>query len=316
LSELKYQIGSGKISGKERIILRVQENHIDFLTLLCNGHLRESVSLQENIPVSLMHMLQHWSYWKEKLPYIVAYWGDSPANEKGQSQLKADEIHWLPPLTYPNKLICLGANYSDHNAEMANTKPPKFPYCFLKPPTTTLVGSGEIVKLPAYAKMIDWEVELAVVIGQKVHQVRGEEAMASIAGYSILNDISSRDFVTEEYRSFFGLDWIMLKGFDGSAPMGPLITPAEFVPDPQALAISLAVNGRVKQHSNTASMIFSVQSIIEHLATVLTLEPGDVIATGTPSGVGYGRKPQEFLRSGDRMLAEIEGLGELVTEMQ
>ena len=217
---------------------------------------------------------------------------------------------------YPNKLICLGANYNDHNTEMDNTKPLKFPYCFLKPPTTTLVGSGEIVHLPEYAKMIDWEVELAVVIGQKVRHVRGEAAMASIAGYSILNDISARDWVPKEEHSYFGLDWVMSKDFDGAAPMGPFITPAEFVQAPQALTLTLAVNGQVKQHSNTASMVFSIQEIIEHLTTIMTLEPGDVIATGTPSGVGYGRKPPEFLRPGDRMVAEIEGLGRLETEMK
>ena len=140
--------------------------------------------------------------------------------------------------------------------------------------------------------------------------------MASIAGYSILNDISARDWVPTEERSYFGLDWVMLKGFDGAAPMGPFITPAEFVQAPQALTLTLAVNGQVKQHSNTASMVFSIQEIIEHLTTIMTLEPGDIIATGTPSGVGYGRKPPEFLRPGDRLVAEIEGLGRLETEMK
>ena len=217
---------------------------------------------------------------------------------------------------YPNKLICLAANYNDHNTEMDNTQPPKFPYCFLKPPTTTLVGSGETVLFPEYAKLIDWEVELAVVIGQRVRRVRGEEAMASIAGYSIVNDISARDWVPKEEHSYFGLDWVMSKGFDGAAPMGPFITPAEFVQTPQALTLTLTVNGQVKQHSNTASMVFSIQEIIEHLTTIMTLEPGDIIATGTPSGVGYGRKPPEFLRPGDRMVAEIEGLGRLETEMK
>jgi len=159
-------------------------------------------------------------------------------------------------------------------------------------------------------------VELAVVIGQRVRHVRGEAAMASIAGYSIVNDISARDWVPKEERSYFGLDWVMLKGFDGAAPMGPFITPAEFVQAPQALTLTLAVNGQVKQHANTASMVFSIQEIIEHLTTIMTLEPGDIIATGTPSGVGYGRKPPEFLRPGDRMVAEIEGLGRLETVMK
>jgi len=313
---MKYQIGSGLVSGKERIILHVQEKYVDLLAVLSDARLTEALSLYEAKPASLMQMMQHWPYWRAKLSAIVGYWFDSSDEVRQKSQLKADEIHWLPPLMYPNKLICLGANYRDHNAEMDNTQAPKFPYCFLKPPTTTLVGSGETVFLPEYAKMIDWEVELAVVIGQKVRNVRGEAAMASIAGYSILNDISARDWVSQEERSNLGLDWVMLKAFDGAAPMGPFITPAEFVQTPQAFSLTLTVNGQVKQHSNTASMIFSIQEIIEHLTTIMTLEPGDVIATGTPSGVGYGRKPPEFLRSGDRMVAEIEGLGRLETVMK
>ena len=170
---MKYQIGSGQVSGKESIILHVQEKYIDVLTVLSDVRLREALSLHEAKPASLMQMMQHWPYWRTKLSSLVEYWLDYPEQIRQQSLLKAEEIHWLPPLMYPNKLICLGANYSDHNAEMDNTKPPKFPYCFLKPPTTTLVGSGEIVLLPEYAKMIDWEVELAVVIGQRVRRVRG-----------------------------------------------------------------------------------------------------------------------------------------------
>src|SRR5258708_33052822 len=131
--------------------------------------------------------------------------------------------------------------------------------------------------------MIDWEVELAVVIGQRVRHVCGEAAMASIAGYSIVNDISARDWVPKEEHSYFGLDWVMLKGFDGSAPMGPFITPAEFVQAPQALTLMLTVNGQVKQHANTASMEFSIQEIIEHLTTSITTAPRDIIAKDTPS---------------------------------
>ncbi len=199
---------------------------------------------------------------------------------------------------------------------MGNTTRSKFPYSFLKPPKTTLIGSGEPFTLPEYARMIDWEVELAVVIGKRAHLVMGAEAMSCIAGYSVFNDISVRDWVAPEELSFMGLDWVMLKGFDKSAPMGPFITPAEFVEDPQRLTLTLAVNGQEKQHANTAKMVFSVQEIVEHLAMVMTLEPGDVIATGTPSGVGYGRKPREFLRSGDVMVAEIEGLGRLETRVE
>ena len=314
---LKYQIGSGTVSSSERIIIFSQEVYIDVSTLLSNANVKQALSLENTeFPNSLLQMMQQWSYWKEKLPQIIEYWFAHSEKDNLQGQLNAAEIRWLPPLMYPNKLICLGANYSDHNAEMGNMTRSKYPFTFLKPPTTTLVGSGETVALPEYARMIDWEVELAVIIGKKAHQVRGEEAMACIAGYSVFNDISARDWVPAEEQSFMGFDWVMLKGFDQSAPMGPYITPSEFVPDPQALALTLTLNDQVKQKANTANMVFSVQEIVEHLARVMTLEPGDVIATGTPSGVGFGRKPQEFLKSGDLMIAEIEGLGRLETPVK
>ena len=313
---MKYQLGSALVSGQERIILHVRGKYIDLCTVLDDARLLEALSLPREKPASLMQMMQHWTYWRAILSILIESWFDASEQTRQQSQLEAEDIRWLPPLMYPNKLICLGANYNDHNAEMDNVQPPKFPYCFLKPPTTTLVGSGETVLLPEYAKMIDWEVELAVVIGQRVRHVRGEAAMASIAGYSILNDISARDWVPKEEHSYFGIDWVMAKDFDGSAPMGPFITPAEFVSNPQALTLTLTVNGQVKQHANTASMVFSIQEIIEHLTTIMTLEPGDVIATGTPSGVGYGRKPPEFLRPGDYVVAEIEELGRLETMMK
>ena len=313
---MKYQIGSGLVSGQERIILCVQGQYLDALSLLGDPHCIETLALPPEKPASLLQMVQRWPSWRAALPTLVEYWLSSPEQTRRQSLLQADDIHWLPPLMYPNKLICLGANYNDHNTEMENTQPPKFPYCFLKPPSTTLVGSGATVFLPEYAKMIDWEVELAVVIGQRVRHVRGEAALASIAGYSIVNDLSARDWVPKTEHSYFGLDWVMSKDFDGAAPMGPFITPAEFVQNPQALTLILTVNGQIKQHANTANMVFSIQAIIEHLTTIMTLEPGDVIATGTPSGVGYGRKPPEFLRPGDHIVAEIEELGRLETTIK
>lgn len=313
---MKYQIGSGLVSGQERVILSALGQYIDVFALLSDAHFTEALALSQEKPASLLQMIQRWPFWRAKLPLLIEGWSGSPDQIRQRSLLNAEEISWLPPLTYPNKLICLGANYNDHNAEMDNVEPPRFPYCFLKPPTTTLLGSGASVSLPEYAKKIDWEVELAVIIGQSVRHVRGEAALASIAGYSIINDLSARDWVPKEEHSYFGLDWVMSKNFDGSAPMGPWMTPAEFVEDPQALTLTLAVNGQVKQHANTANMVFSIQQIIEHLTRIMTLEPGDVIATGTPSGVGYGRKPPEFLRSGDHMVAEIEGLGRLETRAE
>ena len=159
--------------------------------------------------------------------------------------------------------------------------------------------------------MVDWDAELAVVIGRRVRGVRGAAAVAAVAGYSVLNDVSARDWIAD--RPSLGIDWIMQKAFDGFAPMGPFITPAAFVPDPQALAMQLTVNGQVMQDSSTSRMVFGVREIVEHLAGIMTLEPGDIIATGTPAGVGHGRKPQLFLKPGDDVAVTIEGLGRLET---
>jgi 2-keto-4-pentenoate hydratase/2-oxohepta-3-ene-1,7-dioic acid hydratase in catechol pathway len=213
----------------------------------------------------------------------------------------------------PRKLICIGVNYGDHNREMLGTVAVPVPYSFLKPPTTALVGSGRTILLPEHAQKIDYEAELAVVIGRRAYCVEPEEALDCVFGYSILNDISARDWI--ESGTPLGPDWTMAKGFNESAPMGPWITPAQFVDDPQSLDISLTVNGQVKQDSNTAEMIFTVAQVIEHLASVMALEPGDVIATGTPSGVGFGRQPPEFLKPGDEIRVEVEGLGVLETRI-
>jgi 2-keto-4-pentenoate hydratase/2-oxohepta-3-ene-1,7-dioic acid hydratase in catechol pathway len=144
---------------------------------------------------------------------------------------------------------------------------------------------------------------------------RGAEAIAGIAGYTMLNDVSNRDGM-DDWQPIVGMDWLLHKGYDGFGPAGPLITPARFVADPQQLAIELTVNGVVKQSSNTSKMIFGILAIVEHLTSVLTLEPGDMIATGSPAGVGYGRSPRERLRPGDEVVVSIEGLGPpLVTQV-
>ncbi len=307
----KYQLGTALVSGKQSIILASQEKFFDLQSLVQNAktHTLQSLDLRE-LPASLLGLIEEWSYWNEKLPQVVnAVFANGVQEVSGA--LRQDELQWLAPLLYPRKLICIGTNYQDHIAEMGITQRPKYPYSFMKPATTTLIGAGTPVHLPEQAKQVDWEAELAVVIGQKARHVRGEDAMACVAGYSLLNDVSARDWLAESPP--VGVDWVMQKAFDGFAPMGPLITPAAFVADPQQLSITLTVNGQVKQNSNTANMVFSVREIIEHLTAIMTLEPGDVIATGTPAGVGHGKRPPEYLRSGDTMVVEIEGLGQLET---
>ena len=229
--------------------------------------------------------------------------------------LDAAGLTWLPPVV-PAKLICIGTNFSDHIAEMEAAGAPTgqanpWPFGFLKPASTSLVGDGAEVPLPDYAVKIDWEAELAVVIGDTSRI--DEDPLSAVFAYGVVNDLSVRDHFP--FPHALGLDAFVNKGFDGSAPMGRWLVPAEQVPDPQALPIRLRVNGTTKQDSTTANMIFGVREILTHYAKVLTLEPGDVIATGTPAGVGAGRRPQEFLVAGDVVAAEVEGVGTVRTTM-
>jgi 2-keto-4-pentenoate hydratase/2-oxohepta-3-ene-1,7-dioic acid hydratase in catechol pathway len=323
----KYQLGTARIAGRERVVVHVRGCHLDLGALIAAAAGRLPPDLTRPAPpgrgrLTLLAMLERWTWWHERLPGIIEYAFAQGEQGRPLAEIAPGALAWLPPLLYPRKLICIGTNYSDHVAEMSarlggalpsTPDKPAFPYSFLKPPTTTLVGDGATIQLPRYAELVDWEAELAVVIGARAHGTRGEAALAAVAGYSVCNDVSVRDWVSKPAP--VGIDWVMAKAFDASMPLGPYITPAEFVPDPQGLRIVLTVNGAVKQDSNTAHMIHGMREIVEHLAAVMTLEPGDVIATGTPAGVGFARQPPERLQPGDTMVAEIEGLGRLVTHV-
>ena len=239
--------------------------------------------------------------------------GLSPALEAALATHPAADVIdpvWAAPIQ-PHKLICIGANYAEHNAEMLGAVDAAFPYAFLKPPTTTLIGAGRPAAMPPHAKEFDYEVELCVVIGRTARAVPRERALEHVFGYAVLNDLSARDWVREP--SVLGIDWVMSKGFDASAPMGPLITPARFAGNPDDLAIRLWVNDELRQDSRTSEMVFDVATQIAHLSSVMTLEPGDLIATGTPSGVAMGGDPPVWLAPGDVVRAEVEGLGPLTT---
>jgi 2-keto-4-pentenoate hydratase/2-oxohepta-3-ene-1,7-dioic acid hydratase in catechol pathway len=210
-----------------------------------------------------------------------------------------------------------GANYADHAREMrklpadAPIEPsPHGPFFFLKP-TTTVVGPGAEVVIPEGIAKLDWEVELAAVIGREARDLAVSEALSCVAGYTVLNDVSARDNfkrepTTEPPMTF---DWFGQKGWATTCPTGPWIVPSRFLADPAGLELSLRVNGEVEQRSSTAAMIFDLPAQIAYLSRIVPLLPGDVIATGTPAGVGAGKG--RFLRPGDEMVATIEGIGEL-----
>jgi len=214
----------------------------------------------------------------------------------------------------PERVFCAASNFAEHANEMGTVlaaKADSKPYMFLKL-RNTIVGPGDQVQMPPETSQLDWEVELAAVIGRRCRRIAPEQALGAVAGYSILNDISARDLnMREDYP--FRFDWFQGKCHDTFAPFGPVIVPAARFPDPQSVAMRLSVNGDVMQDDTTERMIWSVREQIAYLSTIVTLEPGDVIATGTPTGVGMGRGV--YLKAGDVMSAWIDGIGTLTNEV-
>ena len=213
------------------------------------------------------------------------------------------DAYWFAPVPRPGKLICIGLNYRDHAAESKMAIPEK-PVVFSKF-STSVIAPGEPVVLPPTSNQVDYEAELAVVIGRRAKNVPADRAYDYVLGYTAFNDVSARDF------QFADGQWQRGKSCDTFAPMGQTIVTTDTIPDPHKLSIKLILNGQTMQDSNTDQLIFGVPELIEFLTQTITLEPGDVIATGTPPGVGFARNPPVFLKPGDEMEVRIEGMGGL-----
>ena len=226
------------------------------------------------------------------------------AHPPGGERLDVGTTRLLAPIPRPPKIICIGLNYRDHAAE-SNLPVPETPTVFSKFPTS-VIGPGHPIVLPKNSTKPDYEAEFAVVIGKGGRYIPEERWREHVFGYTIINDVSARDFQMATSQ------WMIGKTFDTFCPMGPAIVTADEIEDPHKLAISLSIGGEVLQNSNTSNLIFGVPQIISYLSSVFTLEPGDVIATGTPAGVGFARTPPRWLKSGDEVRIAIEGLGELV----
>lgn len=254
----------------------------------------------------LMPILADWPRWSALIEDRL-----DQAEQLFRDGLPAAGADFLSPIALPGKLVCIGANYHDHINEMPIPMVPKYPFSFIKPANNTVCGSGDPVVAPRHVEMMDYEAELAVVIGTKCANVSEADALDTVAGYVNFNDLSARDWI--DSRPPIGVDWVMHKGCDGFAPLGPYLLPARFVPDPQKLSIRLSVNGEVRQDSSTGRMVYGVAACIAHLSSIMTLYPGDVIGTGTPAGVAHGHADRGYLKAGDEVRMEIEGLGELVT---
>lgn len=210
---------------------------------------------------------------------------------------------YAPFLNDVRRLFCIGLNYYDHATEMG-LPVPEHPILFMK--ACAVTGASDPIVIPKGAAKADWEVELGVVIGKTAKTVDEHDALDHIAGYFVANDVSERSFQMD-----FGGQWVKGKSADSFAPIGPFLVTRDEVPDVQSLALSLDVNGERMQSGNTNTMIFPIPQIIAHISRFVTLHPGDLIITGTPPGVGVGMKPQRFLKHGDVVRAEIEGLGVL-----
>jgi len=216
-----------------------------------------------------------------------------------------DEIHLLPPVERPRKIVCLGLNYRDH-AEESGHEAPDEPVIFAKL-TSSVIGPSDQIILPAVSTKVDYEVELALVIGKKGKNVPAARAMEYIAGYTVLNDVSARDYQHEKP----GGQWLLGKSFDTFCPIGPWLVTQDEIEDPHNLELKCEVNDEVLQSSDTSRMLFRIPQIIEYISKVFTLEPGDVVATGTPAGVGMGRTPPKYLRSADVVACTVQGIGTL-----
>ena len=227
-------------------------------------------------------------------------WLDSNASSAPRV---AESVRLGPPICRPSKIVCIGLNYRDHAAE-TKADPPKEPVLFFKS-TTSLVGPNDPLRIPRNASKVDWEVELALVIGEKATYVSEAEALDYVAGFALHNDYSERSFQLER-----GGQWVKGKSADTFAPLGPFLATRDELTNFANLTMWLKVNGEFRQRSSTSEMIFGVPFLVSYVSQFMTLLPGDVISTGTPAGVGLGMKPPQYLKAGDYVELGVEGLGE------
>lgn len=238
------------------------------------------------------------------------------ARRSGEGVHDLKDVRLKAPIPNPRKVLCLAGNYADHIREGGGEAPEKAvttPRVFMKPPSTTVIGPEEAITLPRNAHKIDWECEIAAVIGRRARFVPAASGLDYVAGYTVMNDVSERSlkFGTnrKERDGDKWFDWLNGKWFDTFAPMGPCVALKDEIPDPQRLRITLRLNGQTRQDGNTGQMIFSVAELVAWASTLVTLEPGDLISTGTPAGVGHASGT--FLKPGDVLESEVEGIGVL-----
>jgi 2-keto-4-pentenoate hydratase/2-oxohepta-3-ene-1,7-dioic acid hydratase in catechol pathway len=285
--------------------------------ILADGHV---VGAQDVLGEGFVSVLDILRAWADTHARIVRAVESGALKGKGTP---LPDLKLLAPVLYPGAFYCAGANYWDHLEEMAeiakrttgtapSMKKGAEPWFFMKTAAGSIIGTDTPARLPNFSRQVDWEAELGVVIGKKVRNISEQQAFEAVAGYLIVNDLSARDLMKREGTPFI-YDWIGQKCFEDGAPMGPWLTPAAYISDPGTLDIKLWVNGVIKQNSNTSRLVHNIAEQVAYLSRHVTLYPGDIIATGTPAGVGMPRG--EFLKVGDEVKIEIAELGMLTNRM-
>jgi 2-keto-4-pentenoate hydratase/2-oxohepta-3-ene-1,7-dioic acid hydratase in catechol pathway len=254
-----------------------------------------------SFPTTMMDLLQ-WESGIDVVRQIIQRYLKTPKSERLMTR-PLNSITLEAPISRPGKIVALGKNYLDH-VEETKSEVPQFPVIFAKFPSS-VIGPDDTIHIPELSSKIDWEVELGIVIGRYCKDVNEKKVLDYVAGYTIINDVSARDLQMGDGQ------WVRGKSLDGFCPMGPCIVTKDELGDASKLKMYTKVNGVIKQESSTSNLIFNVPSIVSYLSQSFTLEPGDVIATGTPSGVGFVREPPEFLQPGDKVEMYIEKIGHL-----
>jgi 2-keto-4-pentenoate hydratase/2-oxohepta-3-ene-1,7-dioic acid hydratase in catechol pathway len=271
-----------------------------FVTFERGGHRRAGIVLNDHV-VSLED-----AGFSDLLSFLRGG-AQALANVEGfiakASAIPLASVKLCAPIPDPPKILCMGLNYRDH-AKEANLEIPKYPVIFAKY-TNTVIGFGDHIVLPRNSRKPDYEAEFGFVIGKRARHIKADDWRDYVFGYMNCNDVSARDYQMSVSQ------WTMGKNFDTFAPMGPYLVSADEIEDPHNLNLSLTLNGETMQSSNTRELIFKIPETIEFLSSVMTLEPGDVVLTGTPAGVGFSRKPPRWLLPGDEVVVRVEGLGEL-----
>ena len=298
-ANMTYALATIEHLGRELACLEVKGRYLPFSTLPSGA----------TLPARIVDLFDDWPRHQTVLEHAAAA-------SSAVAGLAASEVRVLAPLRFPGKVLCAGANYYDHLAEMGMPgarKEDQRLFFFMKPPRNAVVGPGATVHMPLGTRAFDWEIELAAVIGKSARNVSVEQALGHVAAYTVSIDFSARDH-NRAPETFYKLDWVAGKANDTCCPIGPRLVPASAIGDPQDIALKLWVNGELKQDGRSSQMIFSIAEQISIASRIMTLDPGDLLLTGTPAGVGVPK--QTFLKVGDQVDAEIEGIGKLSVSIQ